>query len=95
MDQPRYSVGVTLLLPVSTAVKPAYSAFAHHPNPNQEGESQSSQLNQNRRHTRSVKERRFEQCRGVLFSEIFGLITCGRVRFSQGAERHIRWILAG
>ena len=28
-------------------------------------------------------------------SEIFGLITCGRVRFQPGAERHIRWIRAG
>ena len=33
-----------LLSPVSTALKPAYSVFAHRPNPIQEGESQCSQL---------------------------------------------------
>ena len=42
-----------------------------------------------------MEEHRFDQCRGVLFSEIFGVITCRRVPFSEGAERHIRWILAG
>ena len=39
-------VGLHLLLsPVSTVVKPAYSVFAHHPSPIQEGESQCSPLN--------------------------------------------------
>ena len=85
-----------LLSPVSTVVKPACSVFAHRPHPTQEGEGRNAlKWIISRRHTRSVEEHRFDQYWGIHFGEIFGLITCRQVRFSQEAERHIRWIRAG
>ena len=68
-----------LLCPASAPAKPAFSVFAHPPNPIQEGSRSAFIIS--RRHTRSVEEHRFDQFGGVLFSEILGILTCGRVRF--------------
>ena len=42
-----------------------------------------------------MEEHQFDQYRVALFSEILGLITCRRYRFSHRTGTHIRWIGAG
>ena len=83
-----------LLSPVNTVVQPAEHGSAHRPDSGGSVAMLSDVSQISRRHARLVEEHRFDLC-GVVLNEFFGLITCRRVRFSQGAERHIRWIREG
>ena len=70
-----------LLFAVNTEVRPAWSVFAHRPNPIQEGESRCFQQNH--------KSMSYSVSGRITVFKIFALITCRRVQIAQGTERHI------